>query len=48
MAGRGKTEIASKPLAFTRKGLGFISVNYCFVPEVTMDTLARDVAKSVR
>src|SRR6266487_4254707 len=43
-----KTEIASKPLAFTRKGLVFISVNYRFVPEVTMDTLARDVAKSVR
>ena len=43
-----KTEIATKPLAFTRRGLVFISVNYRFVPEVAMDTLARDVAKSVR
>ena len=43
-----KTEVAGKPLAFTRKGFVFISVNYRFVPDVTMDTIARDVAKSVR
>jgi arylformamidase len=43
-----KTEIAGKPLAFTRKGFVFISVNYRFVTEVPMDAIARDVAKSVR
>ncbi|MGH9719152.1 MAG: alpha/beta hydrolase [Bryobacteraceae bacterium] len=43
-----KTEVASKPLAFTRKGLVFVAVNYRFVPNVTMDTIARDIAKAVR
>src|SRR6266850_6403106 len=43
-----KTEVASKPIAFTRKGLVFVAVNYRFVPNVTMDTIARDIAKSVR
>ena len=43
-----KTEIASKPVAFTRKGLVFVAVNYRFVPNVTMETIVRDVAKSVR
>jgi len=43
-----KTEIATKPAAFVRKGLIFISVNYRFVTEVPMETIARDVAKSVR
>src|SRR5262249_37063001 len=37
-----------KPAAFTGKGLVFVSVNYRFVTEVTMDVIARDVAKSVR
>src|SRR5947207_3290636 len=43
-----KTEIATKPAAFVHKGLIFISVNYRFVTEVPMETIARDVAKSVR
>ncbi len=43
-----KTEVASKPLAFTRKGLVFVAVNYRFVPNVPMDTIVRDIAKSVR
>lgn len=43
-----KTEVASKPLAFTRKGLVFVAVNYRFVPNVTMDTIVGDIAKSVR
>jgi arylformamidase len=43
-----KTEVDSKPLAFTRKGLVFVTVNYRFVPDVAMDTIVRDVAKSVR
>lgn len=43
-----KTAVASKPAAFTRKGLVFVAVNYRFVPSVTMETIARDVAKSIR
>lgn len=43
-----KTEVATKPLAFTRKGLVFVAMNYRFVPNVTMDTIVRDIAKSVR
>lgn len=43
-----KTEIATKPLAFTRKGFVFVAVNYRFVPTVTMDMLPRDIAKAVR
>jgi arylformamidase len=43
-----KTEVASKPLAFTRKGFVFVAVNYRFVPNVTMGTIVQDIAKSVR
>jgi arylformamidase len=43
-----KTEVAVKPAAFVHKGLVFISVNYRFVTEVPMETVVRDVAKSVR
>jgi acetyl esterase/lipase len=43
-----KTQVASKPLAFTQKGLIFAAVNYRFVPNVTMETIVRDVAKSIR
>jgi acetyl esterase/lipase len=43
-----KTEAASKPAAFTRKGLVFVAVNYRFVPNVNMDTIVGDIAKSVR
>jgi acetyl esterase/lipase len=43
-----KTEVASKPLAFTQKGFVFVAVNYRFVPNVAMDTIPRDIAKAVR
>jgi len=43
-----KTEIGSKPLAFTRKGLVFVAVNYRFVPNVKMEAIVQDIAKSVR
>lgn len=43
-----KSEVAGKPLAFTKKGLVFVAVNYRFVPSVTMDAIVRDIAKSVR
>ena len=42
-----KTEIGSKPLAFTQKGFVFVAVNYRFVPTVPMDALPRDIAKAV-
>ena len=41
-------EVASKPLAFTRKGLIFVAVNYRFVTKVKMDEIVKDIAKSVR
>jgi len=43
-----KNEVASKPVAFTRKGLVFVAINYRFVPNVAMDAIVRDIAKSVR
>jgi acetyl esterase/lipase len=43
-----KSEVASKPLAFTRKGLIFVAVSYRFVTNVPMNTIVSDIAKSVR
>jgi arylformamidase len=43
----GKHEVDSKPAAFIEKGFVFVSVNYRFIPNVTMDAIVRDVAKSV-
>lgn len=42
-----KNEVDQKPKAFVEKGFVFVPVNYRFVPHVTMDTIVRDVAKSV-
>jgi arylformamidase len=42
-----KNEVAHKPAAFVEKGFVFVPVNYRFIPDVTMDTIVRDVAKSV-
>ncbi len=42
-----KNEVHYKPAAFVEKGFVFVTVNYRFVPHVTMDTIVRDVAKSV-
>ena len=42
-----KNEVAHKPAAFVDKGFVFVPVNYRFIPDVTMDTIVRDVAKSV-
>ncbi len=42
-----KAEVDRKPSAFVEKGFVFVPVNYRFVPHVTMDTIVRDVAKSV-
>jgi acetyl esterase/lipase len=43
-----KTEVASKPLALTQKGLVFVAVNYRFVTSVPMGEIVKDIAKSVR
>src|SRR5207245_9166745 len=40
-----KTEVAHKPLAFTRSGLVFVAVNYRFLHNVTVDALVRAFAK---
>src|SRR3954452_23009016 len=42
-----KNEVGHKPAAFVDKGFVFVAMNYRFVPQVTMDTIVRDVAKSV-
>ncbi len=42
-----KNEMHHKPAAFTEKGFVFVPMNYHFVPHVIMDTIVRDVAKSV-
>jgi len=42
-----KDEVDSKPAAFAEKGFVFVAVNYRFIPHVIMDTIVRDVAKSV-
>lgn len=46
MAG-SKNAVDHKPAAFTAKGFVFVAMNYRFVPHVTMETIVRDVAKSV-
>ena len=42
-----KNEMGQKPVAFVEKGFVFVPMNYRFIPQVTMDTIVRDVAKSV-
>jgi acetyl esterase/lipase len=42
-----KNEMGQKPAAFVDKGFVFVPVNYRFVPQVTMDTIVRDVARAV-
>jgi arylformamidase len=42
-----KTQVKLKPQWFTEKGFVFVSTNYRLLPEVDMDTLIRDVAKSL-
>lgn len=42
-----KNEVDHKPAAFVERGYVFVPMNYRFIPHVTMDTIVRDVAKSV-
>lgn len=43
-----KGDVALKPKVLTERGFVFVSTNYRLLPEVEMDVLIRDVAKSVR
>ena len=43
-----KSQMHAKPQAFTSKGYVFATTNYRFIPNVTMQQIAADVAKSIR
>src|ERR1700693_5509921 len=43
-----KAEVHKKPQAFADKGFVFVSINYRFVPNVTVKQIAEDVAKAIR
>ncbi len=43
-----KTSVNAKPKAFVDKGYVFVATNYRFLPKVDMETIVRDVAKSIR
>ena len=43
-----KTDVQKKPQALVDKGFVFVSINYRFVPQVTMKQIAGDVAKAIR
>lgn len=42
-----KTSVQEKPRAFVEKGFVFVSTNYRLLPSVDMETIVRDVAKSL-
>jgi acetyl esterase/lipase len=42
-----KSEVQIKPQAFTDKGFVFVSTNYRLLPSVDIETIFRDVAKSI-
>jgi len=42
-----KSQVALKPKIFTERGFVFVSTNYRLLPDVTMDELIRDVARSL-
>jgi len=43
-----KTDVQTKPQALVDKGFVFVSTNYRFVPHVTIQEMAGDVAKAIR
>ena len=43
-----KKDVDKKPQAFTDKGFVFVSTNYRLLPQVDMETIVRDIAKSIR
>lgn len=42
-----KDDVALKPKVLTERGMVFVSTNYRLLPEVTMDVLTGDIAKSL-
>jgi acetyl esterase/lipase len=42
-----KGDVQEKPRAFTQRGFVFVSTNYRLLPKVDMETIIRDVAKSL-
>jgi acetyl esterase/lipase len=42
-----KSSVQHKPQAFTEKGFVFVSTNYRLLPAVDMETIVRDVARSI-
>lgn len=42
-----KSDVQLKPQVFTERGFIFVSTNYRLLPDVDMDTIIRDVAKSL-
>ena len=42
-----KSEVEHKPRAFFSRGFVFVSTNYRLLPAVDMETIIRDVAKSI-
>ncbi|HEX5102939.1 MAG TPA: alpha/beta hydrolase [Pirellulaceae bacterium] len=43
-----KSSVQLKPQAFVEKGFVFVSTNYRLLPSVEMETIFRDIAKSIR
>jgi acetyl esterase/lipase len=43
-----KANVQMKPQAFVDKGFVFVSTNYRLLPSVDMETIVRDIAKSIR
>lgn len=43
-----KSEVQAKPQALVDRGFVFVSTNYRFVPQVTIDVMAGDIAKAIR
>lgn len=43
-----KSGVQKKPQAFVERGAVFVSINYRFVPEVTVKEMTADVAKAIR
>src|SRR5271156_2325140 len=43
-----KSSVQVKPQAFVDKGFVFVSTNYRLLPSVDMETIMRDIARSIR
>lgn len=43
-----KSDVQLKPRAFVNRGFVFVSTNYRLLPQVEMETIVRDVARSMR